>query len=109
MKALRSLFVDYTADSPLDLAELFGNTAPVRLEIGCGKGDFIKQLSERDGGYNYIAMEKIDDVIVAAAEKYAGFALAREARAKRRLGKSPTAKPSPWVRRGIYPQSFAGT
>lgn len=71
MKALRSLFVDYTADSPLDLAELFGNTAPVRLEIGCGKGDFIKQLSERDGGYNYIAMEKIDDVIVAAAEKYA--------------------------------------
>lgn len=80
----------------------------VRLEIGCGKGDFIKQLSERDGGYNYIAMEKIDDVIVAAAEKYAvSRSLGRLAPTA--AGKSPTAKPSPWVRRGIYPQSFAGT
>jgi len=44
---------------------------PMRLEIGCGKGDFICQLSARDDGYNYIAVEKIIDVIVVAAEKYA--------------------------------------
>ncbi len=49
----------------------FENTAPLRLEIGCGKGDFITALSARDGEYNYYAMELIDDVLVTAVEKYA--------------------------------------
>ncbi len=49
----------------------FIKEAPLRLEIGCGKGDFITALSRRDGAYNYYAMELIDDVLVAAVEKYA--------------------------------------
>ncbi len=44
---------------------------PLRLEIGCGKGDFICELSKRDSDFNYFAMEKVSDVIVVAAEKYA--------------------------------------
>ncbi len=43
----------------------------MRLEIGCGKGDFICALSEREPEYDYVAMEKVDDVLVAAMEKYA--------------------------------------
>lgn len=49
----------------------FDSDAPLRLEIGCGKGDFICGISEREPGYSYYAMEKISDVIVIAAEKYA--------------------------------------
>ncbi len=49
----------------------FSEAAPLRLEIGCGKGDFITSLSARDTEYNYYAMELVDDVLVAAVEKYA--------------------------------------
>lgn len=49
----------------------FDEQRPLRLEIGCGKGDFICQLSERDADYNYLAMERVQDVCVAATEKYA--------------------------------------
>jgi tRNA (guanine-N(7)-)-methyltransferase len=44
---------------------------PLRLEIGCGKGDFIMKTSEREDSFNYYAMEKATDVIITAAEKYA--------------------------------------
>ena len=49
----------------------FETSLPLRLEIGCGKGDFITALSARDTEYNYYAMELVDDVLVAAVEKYA--------------------------------------
>lgn len=49
----------------------FETDAPLRLEIGCGKGDFIVGLSARDAEYNYYAMELVDDVLVSAVEKYA--------------------------------------
>lgn len=52
-------------------ASCFDQKRPMRLEIGCGKGEFIRRLSRRDADYNYIAMERVDDVIVVAAEKYA--------------------------------------
>lgn len=71
MSALSSLFIPSEEKAFIDPAGVFGNSNPLRLEIGCGKGDFIKQLSDRDTDYNYIAMEKVDDVIVIAAEKYA--------------------------------------
>lgn len=51
--------------------EVFGNDRPLKLEIGCGKGDFITALSERDTEYNYIALERVADVAVCAVEKYA--------------------------------------
>ncbi len=49
----------------------FGSRVPLRLEIGCGKGDFICELSRREPDFGYYAMEKIDDVLVIALEKYA--------------------------------------
>ncbi len=39
------------------------------LEIGCGKGKFIIENAERNPDVNYIAVEKVSDVILLAAEK----------------------------------------
>lgn len=49
----------------------FEKELPLRLEIGCGKGDFIRALSRKEDGYNYLAMERCMDAAVIAMEKYA--------------------------------------
>ena len=41
------------------------------LEIGCGKGKFIIENATMNPDVNYIAVEKISDVILLAAEKAA--------------------------------------
>ena len=38
------------------------------LEIGCGKGKFIREKSRVDGNAYFLAMEKVTNVIVAAME-----------------------------------------
>ena len=50
---------------------IYAFNAPLRLEIGCGKGDFVCGMSMQAPDFNYIALERVDDVILAAAEKYA--------------------------------------
>jgi len=52
-----------------DYAEIFGRSAPVYLEIGCGKGQFITELAKRHPENNYLAVEKVSNVIVMGAEK----------------------------------------
>lgn len=52
-----------------NLKEVFGNDNPVRMEIGCGKGTFILETAKRNPDINFIAVEKIQNVIVAACEK----------------------------------------
>ena len=42
---------------------------PVHLEIGCGKGAFILETARRNPDVTYIAMEKVTDVAMIAAEK----------------------------------------
>ncbi len=64
--ALSALFTDKE-----NYKDAFDEKRPLRLEIGCGKGDFICALSKAEPNCNYIAMERVDDVIVVAAEKYA--------------------------------------
>lgn len=55
--------------------EIFGNDNPVRMEIGCGKGQFIFELAQRHPDINFIAVEKIKNVIVGAVEKAHGIGL----------------------------------
>ncbi|MBQ8503946.1 MAG: tRNA (guanosine(46)-N7)-methyltransferase TrmB [Clostridia bacterium] len=52
-----------------DLKEIFGNDNPVQMEIGCGKGTFILETAKRNPEINFIAVEKVQNVIVAACEK----------------------------------------
>lgn len=66
---------DFYAKSPedrydiIDLTEIFGNNAPVMLEIGCGKGGFAFKHAEKYPDVNLIAVEKISNVIIEACEK----------------------------------------
>lgn len=53
----------------LDYGKLFGNTNPVHLEIGCGKGKFVCELAARMPDVNFIAVEKISNVLIEAAER----------------------------------------
>lgn len=52
----------------INTQELFGNSNPVVLEIGCGKGRFACELAKRNPDINILAMEKVANVIVAASE-----------------------------------------
>ncbi len=47
----------------------FGETRPIHLEIGCGKGDFAVGMSSKHPEENWIAMERVPDVACLALEK----------------------------------------
>ncbi|MDY3030976.1 MAG: tRNA (guanosine(46)-N7)-methyltransferase TrmB [Clostridia bacterium] len=49
--------------------EVFGNGNPVHIEIGCGKGGFIVGMAKMYPNVNFVAVEKVEDVIVMAMEK----------------------------------------
>lgn len=71
VQALSSLYYDGQGEIWTDLDAIYEKKQPLAIEIGCGKGDFIARLSVRDADFNYIAVEKVADVSVCAAEKYA--------------------------------------
>jgi len=71
LSALRALLCTDPAKTRENPASVFADPGELRLEIGCGKGDFITKLSVKEPEYGYFAVEKIDDVLVVAAEKYA--------------------------------------
>lgn len=48
---------------------IFGNTNPIHIEIGMGKGRFLTSLAKQNPGINYIGMERYDSVLVRALEK----------------------------------------
>lgn len=53
----------------IDFPAAFGNDAPVELEIGCGKGGFVCALAERHPEINYLALEKMSNVILTPLEE----------------------------------------
>lgn len=69
--ALSSLLYPFSPESWVLPNSVFENDAPLYLEVGCGKGEFITMLSKREPDKNYIALERISDVAVCAIEKYA--------------------------------------
>jgi len=71
LSALSALVCVNTAQLRENPSSPFNKDVPLRLEIGCGKGDFIRELSVREPEFGYYAMEKVDDVLVVAVEKYA--------------------------------------
>lgn len=48
---------------------LFGNDAPIHVEIGMGKGRFIMELAAKNPNINYIGIEKYSSVLLRALEK----------------------------------------
>ena len=55
--------------------EVFNNTNPIHIEIGCGKGQFISTLAKLNPDINYIAIEKFDSVLLRCLEKVIDSAL----------------------------------
>lgn len=49
--------------------EVFKNNNPVYLEIGCGKGKFVCEMAAKFKNVNFVAVEKISNVLVEALER----------------------------------------
>ncbi len=56
----------------IDFSKAFGQervSLPVSLEIGCGKGGFVLALAEAAPNVNYLALEKMSNVILTPMEE----------------------------------------
>lgn len=53
----------------LDTEKLFGNKNPIHLEVGCGKGGFILDMAKKYPNINFLAVEKLSNVIICAIDK----------------------------------------
>lgn len=51
------------------LEDVFQNNNPVHLEIGMGKGDFLREMALTHKDINFIGLEKYESVLVRAIEK----------------------------------------
>ena len=49
--------------------EFFGNTNPLHIEVGMGKGQFLMELARRNPQINYIGIEKFSSVLLRAIQK----------------------------------------
>ena len=49
--------------------DVFGNSSPIHIEVGMGKGQFITQLAKENPEINYIGIEKYSSVLLRAIEK----------------------------------------
>ncbi len=67
MKEAAETYRDY-----IDYGKAFGAaraSLPVALEIGCGKGGFVLALAKREPAINYLALEKMNNVILTPMEE----------------------------------------
>ena len=53
----------------IDFSTAFGNENPVALEIGCGKGGFVCALALKQPNVNFLALEKMSNVILTPMEE----------------------------------------
>lgn len=74
LEEYQNFFVTFSEEETVDFAAVFGNSNPVHIEIGAGKGDFITTLARKNPHINYLAFEKCADVIAIAATKAEGIA-----------------------------------
>lgn len=49
--------------------QLFGNTNPIHIEIGMGKGQFLMALARQNPEINYVGIEKYSSVLLRALQK----------------------------------------
>lgn len=53
----------------LNFSSVFKNDNPVHLEVGCGKGKFVAEMAILCPQTNFVAVEKISNVLIDAAER----------------------------------------
>lgn len=52
--------------------DIFGNSNPLHIEIGMGKGQFLIELARRNPQINYVGIERYSSVLLRAVEKLEG-------------------------------------
>lgn len=52
----------------IDFGKMFSNNRPVHLEVGCGKGGFVCGMAKLHPDINFIAVERVSNVIISACE-----------------------------------------
>lgn len=64
---------DYFIENPQEKKgkwqEIFGNSNPIHIEIGMGKGKFIINMAKKYQNINFIGIEKYDSVLVKAVKQ----------------------------------------
>ena len=50
-------------------AHVFGNDHPIHIEVGMGRGRFISTMAAEHSDINYLAVEVIEEMILAAVQK----------------------------------------
>lgn len=75
--AQKNITLEYDREhcEKIDLKEIFPGYSHFRMEIGCGKGNFILGEAEKHPDTAFIAVEKVRDVIIFAMEKVAAAKL----------------------------------
>ena len=69
LDACRELLIENVSEPISSPCEIFGmDGAEVWLEIGAGKGGFAIEMAKRNPDVAYIAMERVSDCVVLAAE-----------------------------------------
>ena len=63
--------VPETYFAPLDLVAIFGRTAPLHVDLGCGDGAFLVELAEKHPGENFLGIEKLVGRVAKACRKAA--------------------------------------
>lgn len=59
----------YPRDKKGKWSEVFGNTNPIYLEVGAGKGDFVIEMAKKRPEINFIALEMNTNAFVIASRK----------------------------------------
>lgn len=49
--------------------ELFGNDHPIQMEVGMGKGKFIRTMAQQNPDINFIGVEVIEEVLLDAVKR----------------------------------------
>lgn len=68
ISALSDLLITDTSAAPGYNQRFFAGASPLHLEIGCGKGRFICGMAQTHPDINFIAVERVPDIIVTAME-----------------------------------------
>ena len=68
MESCADIWVKNPEDNKGRWHEIFGNNNAVHIEIGCGKGGFVTGMAKLHPNTNFIAVEKVSNVIITACE-----------------------------------------
>ena len=59
--------------APIDWKQIFGNTQPIEIEIGFGKGRFLLEASKENPHKNYIGVERAQKYVLITRDRFAKY------------------------------------